>query len=184
ALSPLGLKWFSQPPRPPAAQQISARQAAYLRGQARRTWRYFDDLVGPGTNWLPPDNSQLALRVEVANRTSPTNIGMWLTAAVAARDFGFLTTDELCRRCSETVATLDRLERYEGHLLNWYDITTAQPLSPKYVSSVDSGNLLASLWVLEQGCQEVLRAPVVPGDCLDGLSDTTAILSEVCGHDP
>ena len=105
ALSPLVLNWLSSPARVPASQQISARQVTYLRGQARRTWRYFDDLVGPDTNWLPPDNSQLALRVEVARRTSPTNIGMWLTAALAARDFGYLTADELCRRCSATLAT-------------------------------------------------------------------------------
>src|SRR6185503_14282080 len=76
ALSPLLLNWLSNPARTPASQQISVKQVAYLRSQARRTWRYFDDLVGPDTHWLPPDNSQLALRVEVARRTSPTNIGL------------------------------------------------------------------------------------------------------------
>ena len=184
AVSPLVLRWFSQPPRAPAAQQISARQVAYLRGQARRTWRYFDDLVGPDSNWLPPDNSQLALRVEVANRTSPTNIGMWLTAALAARDFGYLTADELYRRCAATLATIEQLERYEGHLLNWYNTTTREPLSPKYVSSVDSGNLLASLWVLEQGCKEAVRAPLVGTESLRALADTAAILAQVSGEDP
>jgi len=184
ALSPLVLKWLSNPARVPASQQISARQATYLRSQARRTWRYFDDLVGPDTNWLPPDNSQLALRVEVARRTSPTNIGMWLTAALAARDFGYLTADELCRRCSATLATIEHLERYEGHLLNWYNTTTREPLSPKYVSSVDSGNLLASLWVFEQGCKEAVRAPLVGTESLRALADTAAILAQVSGEDP
>src|SRR6185369_16443607 len=184
ALSPLLLRWFSNPARVPASQQISPRQVTYLRGQARRTWRYFDDLVGPDTNWLPPDNSQLALRVEVAHRTSPTNIGMWLTAALAARDFGYLTADDLCRRCSATLATMEQLERYEGHLLNWYNTTTREPLTPKYVSSVDSGNLLASLWVLEQGCREVVRAPLVGTESLRALADTAAILAHVSGEDP
>ena len=184
ALSPLVLKWLSRPARAPGSQQVSAGQVAYLRLRARRTWRYFDDLVGPDTNWLPPDNSQLALRVEVAQRTSPTNIGMWLTAALAARDFGFLTVDELCRRCSLTLATIEQLERYEGHLLNWYNTATREPLSPKYVSSVDSGNLIASLWVLEQGCEDAVRAPLVGTESLRGLADTAAILSEVSGEDP
>jgi cyclic beta-1,2-glucan glucanotransferase len=184
ALSPLVLNWLSRPARPPASQQISASQTACLRRYARRTWRYFDDLVGPDTNWLPPDNSQLALRVEVACRTSPTNIGMWLTAALAARDFGYLTADELCRRCSATLATMEQLERYEGHLLNWYNTTTREPLSPKYVSSVDSGNLLASLWVMEQGCKDAVRAPLVGTESLRGLADTASILSEVNGEDP
>ena len=184
ALSPLVLNWLSSPARVPASQQISARQVTYLRGQARRTWRYFDDLVGPDTNWLPPDNSQLALRVEVAHRTSPTNIGMWLTSALAARDFGYLTADELCRRCSATLATVEQLERYEGHLLNWYNTTTREPLSPRYVSSVDSGNLLASLWVFEQGCREAVRAPLVGTESLRALADTAAILAHVSGEDP
>ena len=132
------------------------RTSCFLRRLARRTWRYFDDLVNAETNWLPPDNSQLALRVEVAQRTSPTNIGLWLTSALAARDFGYLTADDFLNRCAQTMATLDRLERYEGHLLNWYDTDTLEPLTPRYVSTVDSGNLLASLWVFERGCQDLL----------------------------
>ncbi len=184
ALSPLVLNWLKHPVGVPPSQQISARQALYLRRQARRTWRYFDDLVGPDTGWLPPDNSQLALRVEVARRTSPTNIGMWFTAALAARDFGYLTTDELCQRCSSTMTTIEQLERYEGHLLNWYDTSTREPLLPKYVSSVDSGNLLASLWVLEQGCRDAVRMPLVGMESLRALADTASVLSQVSGEDP
>jgi hypothetical protein len=138
----------------------------------------FDDLVGPDTHWLPPDNSQLSLHVEVAQRTSPTNIGLWLTSALAARDLGYLTADDLLTRCSNTMATLNSLERYEGHLLNWYDTSTLAPLAPRYVSTVDSGNLIASLWVLEQGCREALRAPLIDRACLRGLSDTISVLVE------
>ena len=138
----------------------------------------------PESNWLPPDNSQLALRVEVAQRTSPTNIGLWLTAALAATDFGYLTVDEFLKRGAKTFITLNRLERYEGHLLNWYDTKTLQPLMPRYVSTVDSGNLLACLWVLEQGCQDQLEAPLIALQSLRGLSDTLAALREVAGRDP
>ena len=108
----------------------------------------------------------------MAQRTSPTNIGLWLTAALAARDFGYLTADEFCMRCSNTMETLSRMERYEGHLLNWYDTRTLEPLNPRYVSTVDSGNLIAALWVLQQGCHDVLRAPIVGHNGLRGLSDT------------
>ena len=103
-----------------AARSIAPTNC-FLRRMARRTWRYFDDLVNPESSWLPPDNTQLALRVEVAQRTSPTNIGLWLASALAATDFGYLTIDEFLDRCGKTFATIDRLERYEGHLLNWYD---------------------------------------------------------------
>src|SRR5262249_46984251 len=136
------------------------------------------------SNWLPPDNSQVALRVEIAHRTSPTNIGLWLNSALAAADFGYLTLDDFLNRCTQTVATLDRMEHYERHLLNWYNTTTLQPLTPRYVSTVDSGNLLASLWVLEQGCRDQAHVPMIGPACLRGLADTLAVLREVCGVDP
>ena len=123
-VSPPLMLWLALPAAPEL--RLDRKATRYLRRRARLTWRYFDDLVGPESHWLPPDNSQLALRVEVAGRTSPTNIGLWLTSALAARDFGYLTVDDLARRCTDTLATLDRLERYEGHLLNWYDTTYAR----------------------------------------------------------
>ncbi len=156
----------------------------FLRLLARRTWRFFDDLVNDESNWLPPDNSQLALRIEVAQRTSPTNIGLWLTSALAATDLGYLTTDEFLDRSARTMKTLDQLERYEGHFLNWYDTRSRQPLLPKYVSTVDSGNLLACFWVLARGCEDLLHAPLLPRSCARGISDTLAILRELWGADP
>jgi hypothetical protein len=82
------------------------------------------------------------------------------------------------------MTTLDRLERYEGHLLNWYDTRTLAPLEPRYISTADSGNLLACLWVLEQGCQDTLRAPVLGHQSLLGLADTLSVLREACDSDP
>jgi cyclic beta-1,2-glucan synthetase len=183
-VSPLLMKWLSRPAGHAYRQSLTDDEVRFLRNLARRTWRFFDDLVSEKRNWLPPDNTQLALRIEVAERTSPTNIGLWLTAALSARDFGYLTADELRRRIGLTMETLSRLERYEGHLLNWYDTRTLEPLQPRYVSTVDSGNLLACLWVLEQGAQEVLNAPAIDALSLRGLSDTLSILEEKCGDDP
>lgn len=169
---------------PPATQApLGEAERTDLRRLARRTWRYFDDLVGPETNWLPPDNTQLALRVEVAARTSPTNIGLWLNSALAARDFGYLTTDEFVRRTSETLVTMERLERYEGHLLNWFDTATLQPLLPRYVSTVDSGNLIASLWVYAQGARELTKSPIIGQFTMAGLIDTAAIVRRVTHED-
>ncbi len=182
--SPLLMRWMARPAPSRARRKLSGGETLFLRRIARETWRFFDDLVGPDSSWLPPDNTQLALCVEVAQRTSPTNIGFWLTSALAARDFGYLTPDEFSRRCSRTMETLGRMERYEGHLLNWYDTRTLEPLNPRYVSTVDSGNLVASLWVLEQGCQDILRAPILGHAGLRGLSDTLSILEDKCGDDP
>ena len=182
--SPGVMYWLALPSSSARRNRLGREDAAYLRGVSRRTWRYFDDLVNAETNWLPPDNSQLALHIEVAQRTSPTNIGLWLASLLAVRDFGYITTDDLISRSSATLTTLLQMERYEGHLLNWYDTRTLAPLMPRYVSTVDSGNLLASLWVLNRGCQELLNEPIVGTPALRGLSDTVSILAEVCGEDP
>ena len=160
------------------AEVLDADDQRFLRRMARATWRYFDDLVGPKHNGLPPDNSQEALRIEVAERTSPTNIGLWLMAAVSARDFGFLTPEPMVDRCAATLATLAKLESCEGHLLNWYNTRTLEPLLPKYVSTVDSGNLIASLWVLSQASQQLDAEPQLDARALRGLADTLAVVTE------
>ena len=181
--SPAVMKWLDRPVPLLGGNRIGIADRHFLRRLARRTWRYFDDLVNDDTHWLPPDNSQLALRVEVAQRTSPTNIGLWLTSALAGVDFGYLTLDDFLHRCTQTLATLDRLERYEGHLLNWYDTKTLEPLNPRYVSTVDSGNLMASLWVFERGCRDLMRVPLLEHSCIRGIVDTLDVLREVIGQD-
>ncbi len=101
AASPAVLRWLDRPVLARDRQRPPGEDLLYLRQLARQTWRYFDDLVGPDTHWLPPDNSQLSLHVEVAQRTSPTNIGLWLTSALAAHDLGYLTADDLLSRCAQ-----------------------------------------------------------------------------------
>ncbi len=112
-------------------------------------------------------------------RTSPTNIGLWLTSALAAHDSGYLTTDQVLDRLTKTIATLGRLDRYQGHLFNWYDIQTLAPLEPRYVSTVDSGNLLGALWTLEQGVRELVHAPLLDAKTFAGLADTGELLKQV-----
>ncbi len=163
---------------------LSAADRRVLRSTARRTWRYFDDFVGPQTNWLPPDNVQETPTREIFMRTSPTNIGLWLLATVAANDFGYLTIDDLIGRNLGTFETLDQLERFEGHLFNWYDIEKREPLHPRYVSTVDSGNLLASLWTLAVSCEEMTTRPVLEASALLGLADTLEVLRQVAGASP
>ncbi len=183
---PFVLAWIVSPvladllargdPDTEAEPDLSLRERAFLRALARRTWRYFDELVGPRTNWLPPDNSQEALQIEVAERTSPTNIGLGLLSVVAAQDFGYLTPDQLLERLRLTLCTIARLERYEGHLLNWYDTATLEPLRPPYVSTVDSGNLLACYIVLQEALAELSTKPLL-GNVFNGLQDTLALIS-------
>jgi len=168
--------WISRPiiDRQPA---LSGAQHRFLRGLARRTWRYFETLVNAEENWLPPDNIQETPVQAIASRTSPTNIGMALLANLAANDFGYLSTGDLLDRTEKTLETMGRLERYRGHLYNWYDTRTLKPLRPHYVSSVDSGNLAGALATLRSGLLELASRPAVAGNVLDGLLDTFEMLS-------
>lgn len=154
---------------------IQPEDRLFLRMIARKTWRYFDELVGPQTHWLPPDNYQAALKIEVAERTSPTNIGMWLMSVLNAYDFKFITCDQLIDKTFATLHELQKMERFEGHFLNWYQTRTLEPLYPKYISTVDSGNLLACFWTLKQGLEEIVQNPVISQDFLVGVQDAYAI---------
>jgi cyclic beta-1,2-glucan synthetase len=180
--APLLLLWFLSPgvaclvsrPRQAQEEPLGPGEELSLREAARRTWGFFEAFVGQTDNWLPPDNYQEEPQGVVAHRTSPTNVGMLLLSTVAAHDLGYLTLAGLSRRVGATLDTLDRLERYKGHFLNWYDTRTLKPLPPSYISTVDSGNLLACLLTLVHGLLDKLTCPV-PSAAARGLADTLAL---------
>ena len=139
--------------RPMAARtpSLTAIDRDYFTSIAQATWKYFDVFVNAEHHHLPPDNVQIDSDTRIAHRTSPTNIGMGLLATLAAHDFGFIDTDALIVRLDATLTTVEGLERFEGHLLNWYDTSTLAPLLPGYISTVDSGNLAGALMTLASG---------------------------------
>ncbi len=149
--------WLSQPTGS-ARRELSPEDREFLMRVARKTWRYFET-PSPEDHGLPPDNVQEAPALVVAHRTSPTNIGMYLLSTLAAHDLGFLPLDEMIERLDETLTTTEGLERHEGHLLNWYDTQNLSPLNPRYVSTVDSGNLAGALLALAEGCRQLSEGP-------------------------
>ena len=170
-LSPAIARWVSMPPPAAPGHQLSTVDAQTLRLLGRRTWRFFEEFVGPADHALPPDNIQEEPQEVVAHRTSPTNIGMYLLAVLTARDFGWIGTLEAIERLEATLAAIARLERHRGHLYNWYDTRDLRPLDPPYVSSVDSGNLCAALLVVANGCYEMLDRPLPTAEALAGVGD-------------
>lgn len=160
------------------SEGLSDEDLLFIRNVARRTWRYFDDFVNSESNWLPPDNYQEALNIEVAQRTSPTNIGLWMLCAMAAEDLKYITIDDLLNRIWATFDSINKLEVYEGHLLNWYETQKLMPLYPRYVSTVDSGNFLGSLWTLEQGMDQMMSAPLLSNLIFEGMQDTLSLIRE------
>ena len=157
---------------------LTAAQRAVFRQAARRTWRFFEDLVGPADHWLAPDNYQEDRREPVAHRTSPTNIGLQLLSTVAAYDFGYIGLTSLLDRVELTFDTLLRLPRYRGHFYNWYDTRALSALAPAYISTVDSGNLAACLLTLRAALLHVPAAPIVDGSALEAARDAIDLFEE------
>ncbi len=175
--SPL-IAWWINRPITQNTLPLNEEQTNLLRQVTRRTWGFFERFVGPEDHWLPPDHYQESPLGAVAHRTSPTNIGLLFTASVAAYDLGYLDALELATRLGTTLDTLDQLERFRGHFLNWYDTQTLRPLHPRYISTVDSGNLAASLIVTAQACKSMPDEPVFRWDLWQGYLDTLANLTE------
>ncbi|MBK7705579.1 MAG: hypothetical protein IPJ30_07305 [Acidobacteria bacterium] len=166
----------SLPPRV-ADDRLAALETKMARMIARRTWRFFETFVGDEDNWLPPDNFQEDPLPKVAHRTSPTNIGLLLLATVSAHDFGYVGTLELSERLGLTFKSLEKLERYRGHFLNWYDTQTLAPLAPRYVSTVDSGNLAGHLLAAKQAMIEIPNRKLFDTRVMEGLADSLEMMS-------
>jgi cyclic beta-1,2-glucan synthetase len=160
---PFCVLWFSAPwlawrvsqPSAEVRPKLSLDDRHFLLEAARGAWSYFARFMNQQENSLPPDNMQEYPAEKVAHRTSPTNIAMGLLSTLAAHDLGFITLEELREKIEATLTTIEGMERHEGHLFNWYDTETLAPLLPRYVSTVDSGNLAASLVTLAEGLLEL-----------------------------
>ena len=180
-LSP-ALAWWISRPLTHRPAELTVAQLNFLRSLSRRTWAFFDTLVGAEDHWLPPDNYQEYRVAAVAHRTSPTNIGLTLLANLAAYDFGYITAGRFIERTTNTLRTMAGLDRYRGHFYNWYDTQPLQPLPPLYVSTVDSGNLAGHLLTLRAGLAELADDRLFGARLVAGLQDTLSILAGVAGR--
>jgi len=168
-------------PLPSEPVTLGEEDQKLLYAIAESTWRYFETFTSAETHGLAPDNFQETATEPLARRTSPTNIGMGLLATLAAYDLGFIGESELADRIDTALTTVEGLERHEGHLLNWYDTTSLAPLAPRYVSTVDSGNLAGSLMTLAQGLAQLSRVPGTGSELsrhLSGLADRASSFAD------
>ncbi|MBL0087485.1 MAG: carbohydrate-binding protein [Ideonella sp.] len=154
--TPLWIWWASRLVAGRRSPTLSAADQTYLRAVARDTWRLFEDHVNDHSHHLPPDNVQTVPTTMVAQRTSPTNIGLYLLSLACAQRFGWISVEQWLTRSERTLATLGRLQRHRGHFLNWYDTQSLATLAPAYVSTVDSGNLCGHLVAVAGACKERL----------------------------
>ena len=191
---PLGIAWIlspyiawrvSQSAETEDRLETPTEVSTGLRLIARRTWRYFETFVNSQQNFLPPDNFQETPNPVLAARTSPTNIGVYLLSVVSARDFGWIGFEETVSRLEQTVATIERMEKFRGHLFNWYYTETLETLGPRYISAVDSGNLAGHLIAVSSQCRDWAEAPSAHlQSSLDGIADAALIFQEALADLP
>lgn len=181
SLAPAVAWWISLPLDPPKAN-LTQDQTIFLRKLSRKTWKFFETFVGPENNWLAPDNYQENPRSVVANGTSPTNLGLSLLANLAAYDFGYVSAGKLMERTGRSLESMKALERFMGHFYNWYDTKSLLPMPPKYISTVDSGNLAGHLLTLQQGLLELPDQKILPEQVFSGLQDTLQIIRDAANQ--
>jgi cyclic beta-1,2-glucan synthetase len=177
-----GIVWLISLPISQPETKLTVRQHAFLHKLSRKTWAFFENFVGPEDNWLPPDNYQEHPVAIIAHRTSPTNIGLSLLANLSAYDFGYIGIKQFIERTASSISTMEIMETYQGHFYNWYDTITLKPLPPKYISSVDSGNLAGHLLTLRQGLLTMPHQKIQVKRFFEGLRTTAKIVEDTMGE--
>ncbi|PUE10852.1 cyclic beta 1-2 glucan synthetase [Limnohabitans sp. T6-5] len=173
------LAWWISRPLASRREQLTLDQRMFLRRLARRTWAFFEEFVTAENHWLAPDNYQENPLAILDRRTSPTNMGLSLLATVSAYDFGYISAGVLLERCGNSLKSMQRLERHAGHFFNWYDTQTLTPLLPRYLSSVDSGNLAGHLLTLRPALLAIADQPILHPRAFDGLLDALGNVNQV-----
>src|SRR5690606_7516717 len=182
-LSP-AIAWRLSIPEKAEVKELSEEQSQFLHKSARKTWLFFEQFVTAEENWLPPDNFQEHPEPKIAHRTSPTNMGLALLSNLTAYDFGYISSGSFITRCTDALETMHNMDRYQGHFYNWYDTRTLAALNPRYVSTVDSGNLIGHLLTLRQGALGLRNQPIFNQRSFEGLRTTLDIIVEVRGDQP
>jgi len=179
------VQWLSQPARK-GRLRLGAQDQSLLRQSALRTWRLFREYSTSEENWLIPDTVQEPASL-IVHRISTTNLGLLLNSRLSAMDLGFFTLPEFAADTEKTFDSIDRMPKHGGQMYNWYDTRTLEPVRPRFISSVDNGNLICSLWTMKQGCLEAVREPILRAEMWRGVADhletiEDLLASERLGH--
>lgn len=158
--------------------KISDDMKCVLRKLSRKSWAYFEDFVNENSNWLAPDNYQEHPNNGVIYNTSPTNMAMGITSNIVAFDLGYIGILQFIERINNIISSMEDLEKYNGHFFNWYNSKTKEPLKPKYISTVDSGNLLGYLWLTSSALDEYKNKPLFSKNKVEALVDLLNICDE------
>ena len=134
---------------PQEKKTLGEGETEEVRQLAQDTWHFFDTFIIEENNWLIPDNYQVDREPLTDYKTSPTNIGYSLTAVISAAEMGFIKSKEAIQRLDHIIDTVMRLDKWNGHLYNWYSVSNLKALPNFFISTCDSGNFVACLYVVK-----------------------------------
>ena len=129
---------------------LTKEERDYLYEIGKKTWQYFKDSLTDENNYLPPDNYQEDRKNKFVSRTSSTNIGLAILSIISSYDLKYENLEDTLKLLKNIINTIEKLPKWNGHLYNWYNIKTLEPLSPRYVSTVDNGNYIGYIYVLKE----------------------------------
>ena len=181
ALAPIAASWLNSPPRRTEGP-LRREDRLFMQQHALQIWRYYSEFGDAKNHWLIPDNVEENGTLQI-RKLSPTNLGMLFNARQAAYEFGFITLAEFAEATLGTLATYEGLKKHRGHIYNWYDIETLQPIAPFTISAVDSGNLSASLYTLHTGALEQLKRPLLRPESLAAVEQMLELKREQASSD-
>ena len=133
-----------------AIDKVSKKDKEYILEIGKKTWQYFKEYINEDNNFLPPDNYQEERKNKIAARTSSTNIGLGMLSIISAYDLKYIELEEAIELLNKMLGTIMKLQKWNGHLYNWYNTKTLEPLIPRYISTVDNGNFIGYLYTTKQ----------------------------------
>ena len=145
-----------------AIELLTDKEQKYILEIAKKTWNFFEQYLRKEDNYLIPDNYQEDRKNKIVRRTSSTNIGLSMMAVISANDLGFINYEKTIELLQNILTTVDELQKWNGHLYNWYNTETKEPLYPRYVSTVDSGNFIGYMYVIKNWLESQNKKEQVP----------------------
>lgn len=159
----------------PKVKELTDEEIDYVVEIGKKTWDYFETYINKQNNFLPPDNYQEDRSKKTVDRTSSTNIGLGLISVISAYDLGYINIEKTINMLENMLQTIEKLSKWNGHLYNWYNIETLEPLIPKYISTVDSGNFVGYLYIVK----EFLNNTLLNNNEKTTSKDTITLLIEI-----
>ena len=137
-----------------AIEKLDKTEIEYVLEIGKKTWEFFKQYITKENNYLMPDNYQEDRKQKVVARTSSTNIGLSILAIISSYDLQYETLSNTIELLHKVLTSVDSLQKWNGHLYNWYNIKTKDPLIPRYISTVDSGNFVGYMYVTKSFLEE------------------------------